>query len=453
MRKLFGSAVIFLSLCVSSAPAKSQEKSFPDYLQPDHAVNAVTMVMIHDVTSPPVAARYYAYCMMGAYCIVSKHDKSIPPLQNIVKSFTPDNSLDAFYAKYDYRIAAYYSIMEIGRQLLPSGFMLKDDEDGFIDLLQKSGVDKEIINNSVAVAKLATVLAVNFSKTDHYNKLSTLKRYTPLKGDAYWYPTPPGYFEAVEPNWYTLRPTLIDSSSQFRPAKLTAFSKDTASAFFHNAKDVYNLSKHLTTEQTDIALFWDCNPFAITTSGHMMIGFKKISPGGHWMNIASLACKQIHLNFDKSIMVLTLEGCTLMDAFISSWEEKYKSNRIRPETYIDRYVDVTWRPILQTPPFPEFTSAHSVVSNASAQLLTYLFGDNFSYNDITEIPFGSSSRSFTSFRQAAAEAGISRYYGGIHYIESVNSGLVEGKEIGDFVVNKIKNAGVTPLDVKNAAGK
>jgi hypothetical protein len=383
--------------------------------------------------------------MLGAYNIARINGKDIPPLQSFIKSYNSNNGLDTIKGKYDYRIAAYYSIMEIGRQLLPSGYMLKDDEDVFIELLKKINIDQTVIDNSVKVAKLATVDVVNFSKTDHYNKLSTLKRYTPLKGDAYWYPTPPGYFEAVEPNWKTIRTMMLDSASQFRPVMLTPFSKDTSSVFFKHAKDVYDESKHLTTEQINIALFWDCNPFAITTSGHMAIGFKKISPGGHWMNVAALACKQANLNFDQSVMVLTIEANTLMDAFISSWDEKYYTNRIRPETYINRYIDVKWQPILQTPPFPEYTSAHSVISNASAEILTYLLGDSFEYTDITEIPFGSGQRSFKSFREAALEAGISRFYGGIHYLESVNSGVTEGKTVGVYMVSKIKKAGILPI--------
>lgn len=437
--------ILLCTLIALPGLAQRNTDTYPDYLQPDHAIFAVTMVMIHDVTSPPVAARYYAYCMLGAYNIVKAHNQNIPPLKSLINNYIPDRGLDTANLKYDYRIAAYYSIMETARQLLPSGFMLKDDEDNFIELLKKTGVTKDVIDNSITAAKLATVDIVNFSKTDHYNKLSTLRRYTPLKGDAYWYPTPPGYFEAVEPNWKTIKTVLIDSSSQFKPATLTPFSKDTASAFYKHAKDVYEASKHLTTEQINNALFWDCNPFAITTSGHMAIGFKKISPGGHWMNIAGLVCKQVHVGFDQTVVVLTLEGCTLMDSFISSWDEKYRSNRIRPETYINRYIDIKWQPILQTPPFPEYTSAHSVISTASAQLLTYLLGENFAYTDVTEIPFGSSERSFKSFADASAQAALSRFYGGIHYMESVNSGITEGNKLGDYVVAKIKKAGILPI--------
>jgi len=239
---------------------------------------------------------------------------------------------------------------------------------------------------------------------------------------------------------------LIDSSNQFKPKPLIPFSKDTTSKFYKGVKEAYDISKHLTPEQINIALFWDCNPFAITTSGHMAIGYKKISPGGHWMHITGLVTQQAHLSFDKSVVALALVGSTLMDAFISCWEEKYDSNRIRPETYIDRYIDVKWQPVLQTPPFPEYTSGHAVISNAAAEVLTYLMGDNFTYNDNTEIPFGSGQRAFKSFRAAAAEASMSRFYGGIHYMESITNGNVQGVAVGNNVISKIKKAGITPFE-------
>ncbi|GAA3995172.1 vanadium-dependent haloperoxidase [Mucilaginibacter dorajii] len=439
------SLIVFCAITAQHCFAQTPANNYPDYLQPDHAVNAVTMVMVHDVVSPPVAARYYAYTMMGAYNIVAANNKSIPQLQKVVKDYKANTSLDTISFKYDYKVAAFYSILETAKLMLPSGFMLKDDEDAFVQLLQKTNVDKTIIANSIKVGEMASKIALAFSKTDHYSRLSALKRYTPIKDESKWYPTPPGYFEAVEPNWRTIRTMVIDSATQYKPAALIPFSKDTTSAFYGQVKAVYDISKHLTTDQLNMALFWDCNPFAITTSGHMAIGYKKISPGGHWMHIAGLVTKQAGLDFDHSTVVIALEGLTLMDAFISCWEEKFTSNRIRPETYINRYMDVKWQPVLQTPPFPEYTSGHAVISNASAELLTYLLGDNFAYTDNTEIPFGSSQRDFKSFRQAAAEASMSRFYGGIHYMQSIENGNVQGQKVGGGIIAKIKKAGITPL--------
>jgi hypothetical protein len=108
-------------------------------------------------------------------------------------------------------------------------------------------------------------------------------------------------------------------------------------------------------------------------------------------------------------------------------------------------MDVKWQPVLQTPPFPEYTSGHAVISNASAEVLTYLLGDKLAYTDDTEIPFGSGKRAFTSFRQAAAEASVSRFYGGIHYMESITKGNAQGQQIGRFVVSAMRQAGIKPL--------
>jgi len=131
-----------------------------------------------------------------------------------------------------------------------------------------------------------------------------------------------------------------------------------------------------------------------------------------------------------------------MDAFISCWDEKYRSNRIRPETFINRYIDIKWKPLLQTPPFPEYTSGHSVMSTATADVLTYLLGDGFAFTDNSEELFEIPARSFTSFRQAAAEAAISRLYGGIHYRDAIENGQQQGREIGTFIVGRLQQVGV-----------
>ena len=431
-------AVLALSILIySSVEARAHHPQLAPPLNPGKALAIINMVMVHDVISPPAASRFYAYSMLGSYSIVAARNKSLPPAQHLVKAFAADLRLDTVKAAYDYQLAAYSAMLETARRLLPSGESLAEEEASFLQGLEKQGVKPAVLSQSVRVAKLAADAVVKFSKSDHYAQLSTLKRYTPVRAEGNWYPTPPAYFEAVEPNWKTIRPLVIDSASEFRPALPCAFSKDTTSAFYHQARTVYRAGKKLTDEQTQVAQFWDCNPFAVNTAGHMAIGFKKISPGGHWMNIAALVAKQQKVGFDKTAYVLCVEGITLMDAFISTWDMKYATNRIRPETYINKYLDVKWQPFLQTPPFPEYTSGHAVVSNASAEVLTYLLGDNIAYIDDTESPFGSGQRSFHSFRQAAAEASVSRFYGGIHYMDSIESGNEQGKKIGRYIVAKV----------------
>jgi hypothetical protein len=424
------------------------------------SIFAITMVMVHDVVNPPAASRYYAYIMLGAYDLVSQHDPAIVPPAAFIRHYpaTPivsggvdghsSEGLGGADTAYDYRIAAAYSILETGRQMLPSGFMLEDEEKKFVQRLQDQHIPQPLIDRSLAVARAATAKVIGWSRSDGYSRLSALLRYSPLKNDSSWYPTPPAYIEAVEPHWRTIRPMVIDSSDQFMPPRLTPFSMDKNSEFYRLVMEVYTISKDTGAQslyERTIAGFWDCNPFAVATSGHMAIGLKKISPGGHWMDIAGNAALVAHVNFDHTIEVETLVAATLMDAFIACWEAKYKTNRIRPETYIDRYIDPRWQPYLQTPPFPEYSSGHSVISTASAEVLTYLLGERLDYTDNAEELFDIEPRTFHSFRAAAAEAAISRLYGGIHYRDGVTSGQAQGKALGEYIVEQMRKAGIRPV--------
>ena len=139
----------------------------------------------------------------------------------------------------------------------------------------------------------------------------------------------------------------------------------------------------------------------------------------------------------ETIEAYALVSIALADAFISCWDEKYRSELIRPETIINEHIDKDWAPVLQTPPFPEYTSGHSVISAAAATALTKLFGEPFPFEDTTELEYGLPSRSFNSFFEASDEAAISRLYGGIHYMPACQNGVVQGKALGKFVISNI----------------
>ena len=431
--------LLFSLLITQIAFGQKKKAEMRTHLQP--AVFAVTMVMIHDVVNPPAASRFYTYCMMGAYEIVAQNNKQITAPSQFIRSI---ESISIAEADYNYQIAALFSILETGRLIIPSGYMLEEDQKKLIITLLREGHSQKSIGVAVAVAQEVSKKIAANAATDGYLKLSTRLRYRPKKGDAYWFPTPPGYIEGVEPHWKTIRPMMLDSCNQFLPKPPVEFSKDTASAFFKLTREVYEVGNKLTEKERFIASYWDCNPFAINTSGHMSIGFKKISPGGHWMNITGIATAKAGLDLDKGIMVHAIAAATLMDAFISCWDEKYRSSRVRPETVITRYMDQKWQPLLQTPPFPEYTSGHSVISTAVSETLTYLLGDNFAFRDDTEVIFEMPVRDFKSFRQAAEEAAISRLYGGIHYRDAIENGQSQGRAIGEFVVEKLKKNGIKP---------
>jgi hypothetical protein len=214
--------------------------------------------------------------------------------------------------------------------------------------------------------------------------------------------------------------------------------KDTNSVFYQSLMEVKRIGDNLTDEQKWIADFFDDNSFKLNVSGHVMFGTKKFSPAGHWENIVGIAAIKSNSSFEKTVCAYTLTSIAMFDAFISSWDEKFRSNVVRPETVINKYIDAEWRPYLQTPPFPSYSGGHSTISAAAAEAITSVLGDNFPYRDTSELEFGIQSRDFTSFRQAALEANISRVYGGIHYRFDCDNGNRKGVLLGQYVVQRLK---------------
>jgi hypothetical protein len=421
--------VVLLGLLfsITSFAQKNDHRQEDVKVLTDHVFN-LSEVMLHDVANPPAASRFYAYAMLGAYEASAMSQGALPDLHLRAKM-----SAVAAPAKGNAAFCSLYSMLEVGRQLMPSGYLLEEKQKKLIQYFKtKRKLSTAQVTSLVTYSQGIAAQVVTLARADHYNQLSTYSRYKPKKEEGHWFPTPPEYMAAVEPQWKTIVPFFLDSAAQFAPAQPTPYSKDTTSAFYRQMKEVYLTGKHLTTEQRAIAAFWDCNPFAVSYSGHMAIGLKKISPGGHWMGITGIASRQARLSLDSAILIHTAVALTLHDAFISCWQEKYGSDRIRPEAAINKLMDPTWRPLLQTPPFPEYTSGHSVASAAVAVVLTHFFGDGFAYTDSSEIFFGLPERKFSSFQQAAEEAAISRLYGGIHFRDACEQGAIQGKKVGEF---------------------
>ena len=226
---------------------------------------------------------------------------------------------------------------------------------------------------------------------------------------------------------------ILDSANQFVPESPTAFNMNKDSQFYKELMEVYDVGKNLTDEQEEIAQFWDCNPYVSHLNGHAMFATKKITPGGHWIGITKIVTSQEKRAMPETVEAYTRVSIALFDAFISCWDEKWRSILIRPETLINQHIDEDWVPLLQTPPFPEYTSGHSVISTAAAATLTQLFGEQLNYTDSTEVEFGLKPRDYTSFFNASEEAAISRLYGGIHYMPAIANGVKQGRQVGDFV--------------------
>ena len=402
------------------------------------AIKEMTDVMVYDIYSPPVASRTYAYISVAAYETMIHADKKYLSLAGQLHGLTMPPQPDST-KPLSYTLAAAHAILLTGRNFVISEEKVNAFDTTLIKEFAAAGMPDDVMNNSLSYGAEMAQSIIAWAAKDKYKETRALPKFAVADEDpTTWKPTPPAYIKAIEPNWSKMRTFVIDSAAQFKPARPLSFSTAKNSAFYKSALAVYDVGVKQTTEENEIANFWDCNPFKVNVKGHVMYATKKISPNGHWMNITNLVCNKADADAVQSAAAYASVSIALADCFISCWDEKYRSNVIRPETFINQYIDVDWVPTLQTPPFPEYTSGHSVVSAAASVVLTKLFGDNFSFTDSTENEFDLPARSFTSFKQAANEAAISRFYGGIHYMPAINNGLTEGEQIGLFVAKKVK---------------
>lgn len=421
--------------CESTNPNFQEEAADSAFFH--RSMKQLTDVIVHDIFSPPQASRIYAYPSIAAYEVAVHGDSTYQGLTGQLNELTtlpqPEEGKE-----YCFPLASIHAFLTVGEELIFSVDSIKAFQEKIYGELQALKIPKSIYNRSMTYGEEVAQAIIAYAKKDKYNETRTYPKFSVLDEPARWQPTPPDYMDGIEPHWREIRPFVIDSAQQFTPPPPTAYDLDEKSLFFQELMEVYTALDEDKEERLAIAEFWDCNPYVSHHTGHVMFATKKITPGGHWIGIAKLACEKKQTNFMQTLEAYTFTSIALADAFISCWDEKYRSNLIRPETVINRYLDEDWAPALQTPPFPEYTSGHSVISRAAAIALTSIFGENFSFDDTTEQEYGLPMRSFTSFKNASEEAAVSRLYGGIHYRPAIDNGVKQGEEVGDFIVAQLK---------------
>lgn len=435
-RVTFGSVLLAAAACGTPAPEEyAAVVQDPGLLH--GSVLAATDAMVQSITSPPVASRNYAYASIAAYEALQPGFPEYASMAGHLNGMEPVPAPDTA-AELSLPLSGVAAFLAVAEALVFAPERVASHRDSLLTELARAGVPLKVIDASVAHGGRVADHILAWAATDNVGAARAGSRYVLEHLPGRWQPTGPAYMEALEPNWRVLRPFVMDSASQFRPAAPHPYDMREGSPFHEELLEVYRIGKNLTPEQKEIAAFWDCNPYALEAQGHMMVAVKKISPGGHWMGIAAIASRQTGADMMRTAEAYARVGVALADAFISVWDEKYRSVLVRPETVIQAELDPAWRPFLQTPPFPEYTSGHSVISAAAAEVLTDLFGDDFAFDDDVEVPYGLPARSFASFRQAAREAAVSRLYGGIHYRMAADNGLVQGRSLGQRVVERVR---------------
>lgn len=427
-------SVFYYSCQKTSSPEEYNAKASDPKLFHETATE-LTDVIIHDIFKPPVASRIYSYSFLAAYEALVPSSAEYRSLAGQINKFTPTPKPEAG-AAYCYPLASVKAFTVVGRTLTFSGNMWDDYEKGLFKKYQEMGIPKDVYDRSIQYGDTIAKHVLAYASKDHYKEIRGF-RYTVTNEPGTWVPTPPAYADACEPMWNTVRTFSLDSVTQFRCPPPAKYDLNKNSPFMKLAMEVYNTGKNLTEEQKATAFFWDDNAFVTNVVGHAMFANKKMTPAGHWLAIIRYVTTEKKFDLMKVNEAYTLGALSLFDAFVSCWDEKYRSVRIRPETVINNNWDPNWRPFLETPAFPEYVSGHSTISAACGTVLGKLVGENVAFTDTTEKKYGHGVKSFKSFKEAYWDASISRVYGGIHYRDGVEEGTKLGEKIGANVLNKI----------------
>lgn len=396
----------------------------------------LTDIIVSDIFTPPVASRIYAYPNIAAYEAARHMDPGRPTLAGQLNGLQTLPLPEAGKEHY-FPLASLVAFTRVAQSLVYDLEKMQELREQWLEASREIGIDKETYQNSIEFGNKIATAVLEWAGKDGYHRRTALPRYSVKDDPGRWRPTPPDYMEAIEPHWATIRPFVMDSSGQFDPGPPTPFDTLETSSFYREAREVYETVRELGPEEMAIAKFWDCNPNISHTRGHVMFFQQQISPGGHWMHIGAQVLEEQDLDQAGDAALLAELSIALADAFISCWDQKYKSGLTRPETYINTFIDPEWTPVLQTPAFPEHTSGHSVASAAAATILTARLGDQYHFIDSTEVPYGLPPRTYNSFMEAAREAAISRLYGGIHYRPAVEKGVRQGIAVGRHILESI----------------
>lgn len=379
--------------------------------------------------SPPVASRALAYLGVAAYEAVASGNPQLRSLAGQLNGLAPLPRRDAA-ASYDDTVVIDRTLAVAVESLFgntgPTGHHVMTAFAARQRAAVSAGLAPDVVARSEAHAAAIFSHVLEWSRGDGGAVIANMGfplQYTLTEGPAHWVPTSAIAQQQLPllPAWGNNRSFAMPDGGACPLPAPPAYSEDRNSEFFRQALEVCDTVKSLTPEQRTIARFWSDDPMLSPT------------PPGHWIGIALDLLERQGASLDVTADTLARLGVAVADAFIACWHSKFEFDLVRPVTYIRRVIDPKWEPLLITPPFPEYPSGHSTQSAAAAEVLTALFGDAVAFDDTTHRRDGLAPRHFASFRAAAAEAGMSRLYGGIHFRAAIERGLDQGRCVAAHV--------------------
>ncbi|MEG4588463.1 phosphatase PAP2 family protein [Microcoleus sp. MOSTC5] len=365
-------------------------------------------------TAPPLASRNMAMVHAAIYDAVNSISKKYSPYRVNIDA-PAGTSAEAATAAAAHRVLV---------SVYPAQTATFDE--AYASSLAKI-TDGKAKQDGIALGQQVADQIISSRSTDGIAKVV---QYTPKTDPGSWVPTPPALAAALAPQWAEVTPFAMTSGSQFRPPSPPALDSANYAEEVNYVKEIGKSdSLTRTPDQTAIAKFW-------------ANGAGTFTPPGHWNQIAQDASALAGNSLEDNARLFALLNIAEADAAISCWDAKYQYNFWRPVTAIrqadtdnnpNTTADPLWTPLITTPPFPEYTSGHSTFSGAADAVMSSVFGSDFGFADRGDRTVNS-LRTYENFSEAADESGISRLYGGIHFMSANVNGLSVGRNVGNYVV-------------------
>jgi hypothetical protein len=250
--------------------------------------------------------------------------------------------------------------------------------------------------------------------TDGFN--AVLTPYVPGTAPGDWRPTPPLFGPPLFRQFATMVPFALTSPGQFLPPgppPLTSarYTQDLAEVQARGSAT----SSLRTADQTQTAIFWQND-----------------TPAAMWNRVADQLAQANDTTLTHNARLLAQLNIAMADTTIGIWNAKNTYNFWRPVTAIQATIDPTWTPLLPTPSFQEYPSAHSGVSSAAASVLAATYGNKTSFR-VTSAGLPGTERDFTSFSSAVQQVEDARIYAGFHFRFSCTDGATLGAQVAQWV--------------------
>ena len=419
--------LLTLTLLITACRKPDYKKILHDPTLYSRTVNELNKVITEN-NDPLATPRIYAYASIAGYEVIAagfpdKYKSLVGQLDGFKNVAKPNAG-----EQIDYDYASLFAFCNAGEAITSQDGSLKYYTDSLRRIALQHGMPAEMIRSSESYAKAIAISIFAWSKGDGYlTAINTRKVNKEVTQNQDKTSLP--YSETQKINCGQIRKMVLSDTKQHLPPPPLFDVKNKESIYYKEVVALKNAGDHLTKDQAQIADFWN--------DDSQKLKIKNFSSAAHWLSIAGIGAKKTKADFETTVYVYAKTSVALFGGLVEAKANKDSYQSISPETVIDNYIDQAWHPHLRTSQPAEYPCEPCIISATATEVLTSVLGENIAFMDTTEARYNVKSRFYKSFSDAANEASLSRFYGGVSFRNSCIVSNQFGREIGESVVKKL----------------